>query len=131
MSLQHQLADASFIVLLVAFNTSGDLLMARTMRKVGDVDVIRKQRGIVGVVRAILTTPSFYGALACMAAAFFSLLTALSLIDLSLVIPAAASLTFLSNLTGAKFFLKERVDRTRWIAGLVVMCGVVLLAVKK
>ena len=130
MTPQRQIVDFIFIVLLVAFNTCGDLLMARTMRKVGDVDLLRKQAGIVGIVRAVLAKASFYGALFCMASAFFSLLIALSLIDLSVVIPASSSLTFLSNLIGAKLFLKEHVDQRRWIAGAVVMCGMLLLAIQ-
>jgi drug/metabolite transporter (DMT)-like permease len=65
-----------------------------------------------------------------MAASFFSLLIALSLIDLSIVIPAASSLTYLSTLVGAKLFLKEHVDLRRWIAGGVVMCGMILLAIE-
>ena len=127
---QRQIADFGFIVLLVAFNSCGDLLMARTMRKVGDVDRLRKQAGVFGVVRAVLGTPSFYGALLCMASGFFSLLTALSLIDLSVVIPASSSLTFLSNLLGARFFLREHVNHRRWIAGTVVICGTILLAIR-
>jgi len=54
-------------------------------------------------------------------------LAALSLIDLSVVIPASASLTFLLNLLGAKFFLKEHVSRRRWLSGILVLGGIVLL----
>lgn len=130
MSLHHHLADFIFIVLLVAFTTLGDLLMARAMRQVGDVDLLRKQAGMLGVVRSVLAKPSFYGAFLCMAASFFSLLIALSLIDLSIVIPASSSLTFLATLVGAKLYLKEHVDRRRWIAGIVVTCGIILLAME-
>jgi drug/metabolite transporter (DMT)-like permease len=63
-----------------------------------------------------------------MALAFFSLMFALSWADVSLVAPAAASLTFLSNAVAAKFFLREKVDRRRWMAALLVACGVVLIA---
>jgi drug/metabolite transporter (DMT)-like permease len=130
MTPHRQIADLMFIVVLVAFNTSGDLLMARTMKKVGDVDLLRKQAGIFAIVRAVLAHVSFYGAIFCMASGFFSLLIALSWIDLSIVIPASSSLIFLSNLIGAKLFLKERVDQRRWIAGAVVMCGVLLVAIQ-
>ncbi len=130
MSIHHHLANSIFIVLLVAFTTFGDLLMARAMRQVGDVDLLRKQSGLAGVVRAVLSKMSFYGAMLCMTASFFSLLLALSLIDLSIVIPASSSLTFLSTLLGAKFFLREHVDRRRWIAGAVVTCGIILLAME-
>lgn len=123
----RQSAALAFIVLLMIFNSCGDLLMAKTMRTIGDVDVFRKRAGILAVARAVLSRATFYGALFCMAAGFYSLLTALSFGDLSFVIPAQSSLTFLSNLFGAKFFLKEHVDRRRWIAGTIVMCGIVLL----
>jgi drug/metabolite transporter (DMT)-like permease len=128
MSAQRYITGFLCIALLVALNTLGDLMMAKAMRRVGDVDVLRRKSGVIAVVRRVLTTPWFYSALGCMALGFFSLLTALSRIDVSVVIPAAYSLTFLSNLLGAKFFLKEHLDRRRWIAGLVVMCGVTLLA---
>jgi len=123
----RQSAALAFVVLLMIFNSCGDLLMARTMRRIGDVDVLRRRAGIFAVVKAIVSSSTFYGALFCMAAGFYSLLTALSLGDLSFVIPAQSSLTFLANLLGAKFFLKEHVDHRRWIAGTIVMCGIVLL----
>jgi drug/metabolite transporter (DMT)-like permease len=63
-----------------------------------------------------------------MAAGYFSLLTALSRLDLSVVIPAVSSVTYLTTLLGARFFLREHLDRRRWVAGLVVLGGVVLLA---
>ena len=62
------------------------------------------------------------------AVAFFSLLFALSWGDVSLVAPAAASLTFIGNAVAAKIFLHEKVDRRRWIAASLVAAGVALLA---
>jgi len=53
---------------------------------------------------------------------------ALSWGDVSLVAPAAASLTFIGNAVAAKIFLYERVDRRRWIAASLVAAGVALLA---
>ncbi|HEV2988387.1 MAG TPA: EamA family transporter, partial [Candidatus Angelobacter sp.] len=58
----------------------------------------------------------------------FSLLTALSWGDASLVAPASASLTFMVSAALAKIFLKENVDRRRWVSALLVCVGVVLLA---
>ena len=63
-----------------------------------------------------------------MAISFFSLLFALSRLDVSLVAPASASLTFVSNALAAKFFLRENVDRRRWLVAILVCCGVALLA---
>jgi drug/metabolite transporter (DMT)-like permease len=44
------------------------------------------------------------------------------------VAPASASLTLVTNAIGAKFFLKENVDRRRWIAAILVCIGVYFLA---
>lgn len=115
------------VLLLVGLNSAGDMSTARAMRRVGDFEELRRRVGIAGVSRAVLTEPWFYIGLAAMALGFFSLLAALSLIDLSLVIPASASLTFLLNLFGAKFILKEHVSRRRWLSGVLVVAGIVLL----
>jgi drug/metabolite transporter (DMT)-like permease len=52
----------------------------------------------------------------------------LSHADLSLVAPASASLTVVTNTIAAKLFLRENVDKRRWLAALCVCIGVVLLA---
>jgi uncharacterized membrane protein len=64
-----------------------------------------------------------------MAVAFYSLLFGLSWGNLSLVVPASASLTFVANAVAARVFLQERVGRRRWIAALLVAFGVVLMAI--
>lgn len=115
------------VLLLVGLNSAGDMSTARAMRRVGDFAALRRKAGILGIARAVLTEPWFYLGLLAMALSFFSLLAALSLIDLSVVIPASASLTFLLNLLGAKFFLREHVSRRRWISGMLVLGGIVLL----
>jgi drug/metabolite transporter (DMT)-like permease len=63
-----------------------------------------------------------------MALNFFAMLYTLSIVDLSLAAPATASLTFIGNAVAAKIFLRENVDRRRWLAVLFVCVGVALLA---
>ena len=63
-----------------------------------------------------------------MAIAFYSLLFGLSWGNLSLVVPASTSLTFVANAVAARIFLHERVSRRRWIAALLVGAGVILMA---
>ena len=58
----------------------------------------------------------------------FALLFALNHLDLSLVAPASASLTLVTNAVAGKLFLHENVDRRRWTAALLVCIGVYLLA---
>src|SRR5258706_874737 len=93
------------------------------MKQVGDVGALRRRAGLATVIARTLKNPNFFFAVASMAAAFFSLLFALSWGDVSLVAPAAASLTFIGNAVAAKIFLHERVDRRRWIAASLVAAG--------
>jgi uncharacterized membrane protein len=118
----------SGILVVVLFSVVGDVLMSRAMKQVGDVHKLLKQHGVWRVITRVLSTPSFFMGISAMAVAFFSLLFALSWGDVSLVAPAAASLTFIGNAFAAKIFLHERVDRRRWIAALMVAAGVALLA---
>jgi drug/metabolite transporter (DMT)-like permease len=118
----------SGILVVVFFSVVGDILIARAMKQVGDVHAIMKRSGVWTVVGRVLSNSNFFLGVTAMAVAFFSLLFALSWGDVSLVAPAAASLTFIGNAFAAKIFLHERVDRRRWIAALLVAGGVALLA---
>ena len=118
----------SGILVVVFFSVVGDVLMSRAMKQVGDVHELWRRSGLWMVVGRVLTNPNFFLGVTAMAVAFFSLLFALSWGDVSLVAPAAASLTFIGNAFAAKIFLHERVDRRRWIAALLVAGGVALLA---
>jgi len=116
------------IFAIVIASTTGDVLLARAMKRVGDVGELRRRAGLLAIAARILRTPVFFAGVLMMAVAFYSLLFALSWADVSLVGPASASLTFIGNAIAAKFFLHERVDRRRWIAALLVGGGVALVA---
>ena len=118
----------SMILAVVATATAGDVLTAGAMRRIGDLDDIRAHSGLAGAVKAVVGSPMFLGGVLCMALSFFSLLLALSWADVSLVAPASASLTFISNAFAARIFLHENVDKRRWLAAIFVCAGVALLA---
>ena len=118
----------SGILTIVLASTTGDVLLARAMKQVGDVGELYKQAGLWKVVGRILRNPFFLLGVLAMTVAFYALLFGLSWGDVSLVAPASASLTFVANAIAAKFFLHERVDHRRWIAALLVAGGVALLA---
>jgi drug/metabolite transporter (DMT)-like permease len=118
----------SGIFVVVFFSVVGDVLMARAMKQVGDVHELWRRSGWWSVVGRVLSNSNFFMGVTAMAVAFFSLLFALSWGDVSLVAPAAASLTFIGNAFAAKIFLREKVDRRRWIAAVLVAAGVALLA---
>jgi drug/metabolite transporter (DMT)-like permease len=75
----------------------------------------------------VVTNAQFLMGLSAMTCSFFALLYALSRAEVSLIGPASASLTFVTNAVAAKFFLKENVDRRRWMAAVFVCLGVGLL----
>jgi multidrug transporter EmrE-like cation transporter len=116
------------VLAIVLASTTGDVLLSRAMKQVGDVGELWRRAGLLPVAGRILRNPSFLLGILAMAMAFYSLLFALSWGDVSLVAPASASLTFVANAIAAKIFLHERVDHRRWMAALLVAGGVLLLA---
>jgi drug/metabolite transporter (DMT)-like permease len=116
------------IAATVLLSTAGEVLTAAAMQRIGDLDKIRAHSGMKGAIKAVVTCPLFFAGVSFLALAFFSLLFALNHLDLSLVAPAAASLTLVTNAIAGKFFLKENVDRRRWAAAVFVCVGVYLLA---
>lgn len=118
----------AMIAAVVLASTTGEVLTAAAMKSIGDLDIIRAHSGLKGAIRAVLTSPLFFAGVFFLAVAFFSLLLALNHLNLSLVAPASASLTLVTNAIAGKFFLKENVDRRRWTAAVLVCIGVYLLA---
>ena len=116
------------IAFVVTASVTGDVLLSRAMKQVGDVGELWRSKGVFTVVGRILRHPLFVLGIVAMAVAFFSLLFGLSWGDVSLVAPASASLTFVGNAVAASLFLHEKVDRRRCIAAALVACGVALLA---
>lgn len=125
---QTALATATMMACIVVTATAGDILTASAMRQIGDLDRIRARRGIPGAAAAVVTNGRFGLGVICLALSFFSLLFAFSRRDLSLIGPAATSLTFVTNAVAARIFLRENVDRRRWTAAIFVCLGVTLLA---
>jgi drug/metabolite transporter (DMT)-like permease len=118
----------SAIGVIVLTSTAGDVLTAKAMKQVGDLEELWEKQGFFACVKRVVTNKWFVLGVAAMAAAFFSLLFALSHDDVSLVAPAAASLSFVTNAIAAKLFLHEAVNGRRWAAAICVCAGVALLA---
>jgi len=118
----------AMIAAIVLASTAGEVLTAAAMKSIGDLDKIRAHSGLKGAIRAVVTCPRFFAGVFFLAVAFFALLFALNHLNLSLVAPASASLTLVTNAIAGKIFLKENVDRRRWAAAGLVCVGVYLLA---
>ena len=116
------------ILMVVAASVTGDILVSLAMKQVGDLGHVYRKRGLWKTIQAVLGNGTLWAGVCFMALAFFSLLFALSWADVSLVAPASAALTFVGNALTAKVFLRENVDRRRWIAAFLVAAGVLLVA---
>jgi drug/metabolite transporter (DMT)-like permease len=116
------------IALITLAATTGDVLLAYSMKRVGHVGKLWESRGLLAVAKRILGIPTFFLGVLAMAVAFYSLLFGLSWGNLSLVVPASASLTFVANAVAARVFLHEHVSRKRWLAAILVAGGVALMA---
>lgn len=119
---------AAMIAAVVLTSTTGEVLTAAAMKSIGDLDTIRARSGLKGAIRAVVTCPLFFAGVFFLALAFFSLLFALNHMNLSLAGPATASLTLVTNAIAGKIFLKENVDRRRWVAAIIVCIGVYLMS---
>ena len=115
------------IAFVAALAVAGEVLIASGMRDLGDLDHISARVGLLGTIRAVLSSVKFVIGALCMAFNFFAMLFALSIADLSLAGPAIASLTYIGNAIAAKLVLGEKVDQRRWLATGFVAVGVVLL----
>jgi len=122
------LAETAMIGSIVLASTAGEVLTAAAMKSIGNLQVLRARAGVLRTVRTVLGSPLFLLGVTLLALNFFALLFALNHLNLSLVAPASASLTLVTNTIAGKIFLKENVDRRRWAAALLVCLGVYLLA---
>jgi drug/metabolite transporter (DMT)-like permease len=124
----HFWMATGMIAAIVLCSSTGEILTAAAMKSIGDLDEIRARSGMKGAIHAVVTCPLFFAGVTFLALAFFSLLFALNHLNLSLVAPASASLTLVTNAVGGKLFLKENVDKRRWTSAVLVCIGVYFLA---
>jgi len=118
---------ALLIALVVLGGSTGDLLITKGMKQVGEISTLHVGR-LLRIGRRALTNRYFLMGLFFMAVSYFSFLGALRLADLSLVLPAT-SISFVITTIGARLFLNETVSPIRWAGILLVCLGVALISI--
>jgi len=113
---------------LILGSSLGEILSAQGMRKVGDVSF--RPRALMCALGRMIRSPYLFGGVACLAVAFFSFISLLSYADLSFVAPLTA-VSYITNTLGARFFLKERISKSRWVGTTLVAIGVALISLDK
>jgi drug/metabolite transporter (DMT)-like permease len=119
------LIEAILFSLIVVAGTGGELCVSRAMKTVGEVKDFRPL-AIARVILRALRSGWMWAGVGMMALAFFSLLGALSFLNVSFVVPVTA-LSYVAGAGGAVLFLGERVSRQRWMGVLLVAVGVTLV----
>jgi drug/metabolite transporter (DMT)-like permease len=115
--------------LIVVAGTGGELCVSRAMKVVGEAPSLLPIEVAKVILRA-LRVPWMWLGVGMMAVAFFSLLGALSIYDVSFVVPVTA-LSYVAGAFGGVVFLRERVSFQRWFGVSLVAVGVVLVLLGK
>jgi uncharacterized membrane protein len=119
--------EVALILLISAAGTSGELCVARAMKRVGEV-VDFRPFALLHALSGALSIRWFWLGIALMVVSFLALLAMLSVENVSFVIPLTA-FSYVIGALGGALFLGERVDRQRWIGVLLVCTGVALVFV--
>ena len=115
----------SILIFVVVTGTGGEICLTHAMKLLGEVHDFRPRAIASFVMRALRVSWLWVGVL-LMTASFFSFLTMLSWFPVSFVIPAT-SLAYVAGAFGAKIFLGEQLNATRW-AGILLICFGVAMA---
>ena len=110
---------ASILIFVVLTGTGGEICLTHAMKLLGEVHDFRPRAIVSFVVRA-LRVGWLWLAVLLMTASFFSFLIMLAWFPVSFVIPAT-SLAYVAGAIGAKLFLGEQLNGTRW-AGIALIC---------
>jgi drug/metabolite transporter (DMT)-like permease len=123
------LAHFILFTLIVVAGTGGELCVSRAMKVVGEAPSLRPIEVAKVVLRA-LRVPWMWLGVGMMALAFFSLLGALSIYNVSFVVPVTA-LSYVAGAFGGVVFLREHVGFQRWLGVLLISIGVALVFLGK
>jgi drug/metabolite transporter (DMT)-like permease len=119
--------NAIIFFLIVVAGTGGELCVSRAMKNVGEARGFHPAEVLRVVLRA-LREPWMWAGVGMMALAFFALLGALSVYNVTFVVPVTA-MSYVAGAVGSVFFLREHVSAQRWMGVLLVALGVTLVIV--
>jgi len=123
------LREIFFLLWIIVGGTAGELCVSRAMKSVGEVTDFRPMALLRVILRAARVKWMWIG-VTLMALAFFGFLGALSLDNVSFVVPVTA-LSYAASALGSGVFLGEHVSRQRWAGVLLVCAGVALVFIGK
>ncbi len=117
--------QAVLFTLIIVAGTGGELCVSRAMKLTGEPRSFHPAE-IARVILRAVRIPWMWLGVAMMASAFFALLGALAIDNVSFVVPVTA-LSYVAGAIGSVVFLREKVSSARWIGVLLVTIGVTLV----
>jgi drug/metabolite transporter (DMT)-like permease len=123
------LKDLILFSIIVLAGTGGELCVSAAMKRVGEATSFHPAH-VAGVVLRALRQSWMWVGVGLMALAFFALLGALSIFNVSFVVPVTA-LSYIAGALGGMLFLREHVSFWRWMGVLLVAIGVTLVVLGK
>jgi drug/metabolite transporter (DMT)-like permease len=115
---------AVILTFVVVSGTAGEICLTHAMKALGEVHDFRPREIATFLLRALRVRWLWLG-VALMATSFFLFLAMLSWFPVSFVIPAT-SLAYVAGAFGAKIFLGEKLNATRWVGILLICFGVAM-----
>jgi drug/metabolite transporter (DMT)-like permease len=115
---------AIILTFVVVTGTCGEICLAHAMKLLGEIHDL-SPREIMNFSLRALRVAWFWLGVPLMAASFFSFLVMLSWFPVSFVIPTT-SLAYVAGAFGAKIFLGEKLNATRWVGILLICVGVAM-----
>jgi ceramide glucosyltransferase len=116
---------APILIFVISTGIGGELCLSHAMKLVGEVHDFRP-RAIADFILRALQVKWLWIGVALLTASFFTFLAMLSWFPVSFVVPAT-SLAYVVGAFGAKIFLGEKLNATRW-AGIILICFGVSMA---
>lgn len=113
---------ALILAVAVLTGVTGDILVSRAMKRVGEVNQF-SPRALFRVVIRVARSPLFWMGMVLLSSSFFSFLALLSWAPVSFAVPATA-MGYVVGALMAKFILHERIDAARWTGVILVCLGV-------
>jgi drug/metabolite transporter (DMT)-like permease len=117
---------AIMLVIITLSGALGDVYIAKGMKQVGEIHTLRLG-ALISLGRRVLSNTAFLLGLLYMIIGFVAFVAVLAWADLSFIIPAT-SLSFVLTTLGAKWILKENINRLRWFGTVLVGLGIALIS---
>jgi len=114
-------------VFILSFaDATGDILLSKGMKEIPEIS-IKSPRYAWLLITEVMSNRNILGGVLSLSLGFFTLISALSWADISLIRPASA-LTYIISMLGARFILREKIAASRLLGISMIGFGVLFLA---